>query len=78
MRFRIREHGGRGPSHVGPDGRDEASLACRSADDPVLPGKVRHEVLVEAVAQEGPADPGVLQVLLGGVVLAGQGELRIG
>lgn len=73
-----REHCRRGPRHIGSGDGNEASLACRPADDPVWPGEMRHEVLVEAVAQEGPADPGVLQVLLGGVVLAGQGELRIG
>ncbi|WP_190264206.1 hypothetical protein [Glutamicibacter nicotianae] len=51
-------------------------MPCRSADDPVPPGKVRHEVLVEAVAQESPAHPGLLHIARG-VVLAGKGEQRI-
>ena len=67
------------------DGRDvrarhrrQPSVTGRPADHPVLPRHQRREVEVEVVAEEGVAQAALPDVLLGGPVVAAEGERAVG
>jgi hypothetical protein len=52
--------------------------SASTADDTVLADHLRQEVEVEVVAQERPLHPARLDVFLGAVVIAAEGEGRVG
>ena len=71
------DRGGRVGDVVLGDGRD-ATVAGRTADDAVGVDELGQEVDVEVVAEQHRGQPARAEVLLGGPVVARQGEGRVG
>ncbi len=74
---RVQEHRGCDAGDVGARDDRAPPAAGRATDDAVCADELLHEVDVEGVAQERPRHAGGPQVLLGRVVVAGQGERRV-